>query len=134
MAKGKDVDVGQEAERGRNLGERRDRGEGLGEGRRAVERGFSRGPVRVAGDVFLRREEMVGEHDALESGLLADRREFQHVVGMGEGEGLPELHEASFCEGRPGRIAARNSVARKHRRGDPDWPDGSQSGLLEPDR
>jgi len=55
---------------------------------------------------------MVGEHDALEPGFLADWSEFQQVVGVGEGEGLPELHEASFSRDRAGHVACQIGVGR----------------------
>ena len=52
---------------------------------------------------------MVGEHDSFEPGFLGDRCEFQKVVGVGEGECLPELHDEILSN--PGRVMAR-SIAK----------------------
>ena len=42
---------------------------------------------------------MVGEQHAVEAGLLGGARERDQLLGLGEGEDLPELHALCFAAG-----------------------------------
>ena len=99
MAEREDVDVREESQLGRDLREGGDRREDFRKVRVPVERGLARVVVGVSRVERFRRENVVGEHDAFEPGLLADGGELHQVVGVGEGEGLPELHEGGLRSG-----------------------------------
>ena len=128
MAQGQDVDVRQESQALGDLRERSDRGEGLGKGRAAIEGRIAALRVGVVGFEPLGHENVIREHDALESGRFADRRELEQVVRMGEGEGLPELHSRILIGPHAHRADA------KHRRGPREGPEPRRSISVLRDR
>jgi hypothetical protein len=67
--------------------------------RRAIEARLAVRRIRIPGVELLREEEMVGEQGAVEASLLCGPRQGDELLGVGEGEDLPELHAPFFSAG-----------------------------------